>query len=818
MLTDLRLALRTIARAPLTSLGAVLMLAVGIGVMLAALGTLDGFLWRPLPYPQAERLVGIARVSPPLSLFQPVADVATGEVVRQRVRALEDVAIAQERSVRVRADAGTIRRNATWTTPNAFRMLGVRPILGRVPERAIGDDGAAEVALGEHFWRHYLGGRPDVVGATLMVDGEMATVVGVMPAGFQYHFRSDLWLAFDRSALLHAPAKRLLTMGRLREGATLEQARAQASALEAELPVHEALDEGRRLYVHHEIVIRNAIPEPLARLIFGVASLVLVVGCANVANLLLVRTLTRRSELAVRAALGGGAAALVRPGLVHASVIAALGGSLGFLLAAWGNMRIAVVLGARLPDWAVFQLDARFVVAAIVATGLVVLATAVPAMHLSRRTDVTALIASSGYTLPPHMGRFSRIALVVQVAIMCAVTIVAVRVFGTYRELATLDRGFPADSLLAAELVTADAAIEPSAEQWGLALDEMTSRLAGMPEVAGATHLWHVARTTDAAADPRDGSLLMSDTLFTGEKPWEPVRFRIAGPTQARAVGESFFDVTGIGLVAGRGFTMSDRRGGEPVAVLSRALAEALWPDSPAVGRRLRLGPAGPWVSVVGLAGDVRTVRASGWEGTIVGPEYTIYMPRAQALAFHPTLLVRPRSGAGAAGSPLALAPLVVSVAQGSPLRLQVERLRTYDQDLSKIAEERRVLAFVLGGCAVAVLGLGALGLFAMLAFYSALRLPEMGIRSALGASTRDLARELVLPLRPILVRGVVGGMLLTLVISKLLSAMVSDRGGGFLVALALAAVILAITVISASAPVVRHVARLAPMTVIRDK
>src|SRR5690606_5064854 len=157
MWTDLRLAIRGIARAPFSALSAVVTLGVGIGVTLVVLGTLDGFFWRPLPYPGVERLVGVVRAHPPFWRHKPQTDVATAELVRQRVPALEDVALAREQGVRVLTSGGQLSRMATWTAPNAFRMLGVPPLLGRIPDRELGDDGAAELAVSEPFWLQYLG-------------------------------------------------------------------------------------------------------------------------------------------------------------------------------------------------------------------------------------------------------------------------------------------------------------------------------------------------------------------------------------------------------------------------------------------------------------------------------------------------------------------------------------------------------------------------------------------------------------------------------------------------------------------------------------
>jgi len=829
MWTDLRLAIRGIARAPFSALSAVVTLGVGIGVTLVVLGTLDGFFWRPLPYPGVERLVGVVRAHPPFWRHKPQTDVATAELVRQRVPALEDVALAREQGVRVLTSGGQLSRMATWTTPNAFRMLGVPPLLGRIPDRELGDDGAAELAVSEPFWLQYLGGRADVLGSTLVVDGRPATIVGVMPRGFRFHFNSDLWLALDSDALLHTPDAVLLTMGRLREGATIEQARREAAALEPHLPVHRPYEATARLFILDEIITRNALPLPLARLIIGVALLVLVVGCANVANLLLVRTLTRRSEIAIRAALGGGPAALMRPALFNGALIAILGGGLGFALATWGNLAIAGALGEALPEWVLFRVDGRFAAAAALAIVSVLLATVMPALHISRRTDVMALISSSGHTPPPALSRVSHIALAVQVTIMCGVTTAAVQVYGTYREMAGLNPGFPADELLAVELATSDPTLEFDNAAWASTLESIANRLEGAPGVAGVTHLWGVDRTTGRAAfasvggqsapdaEGESSGIRMSDTLFTDTAPQERVSFRIAGPTKARAVGPTFFDVTGIRLRDGRRFTTSDRREGESVVILSQTLAAALWRDESAVGRRLRLGPEGPWVTVVGVAADQQVVRASSWEGTIVGPEYTVYFPQAQAEAFSPRLLVRHRAGSGGGSGPLDLVPLVEQAVAESGVGLSMERVRLHAEDFEVIAREGRVLATILGGCALVIVGLGAIGLFAVLAFYATTRLPELAIRSALGASIRDLAWHLLLPLKPVLLRGAAAGVPLALVLSSVLRPHVSARGGNLLLALLLAAVIVGVTMSVAAVPPIRRVARHAPLRVMRD-
>jgi len=716
-------------------------------------------------------------------------------------------------------------------------MLGVTPLLGRAPGRAVGEDGVPEVAIGEIFWREELGAPANIIGSALVLNGKPSVVVGVMPDGFTFYFNSHLWLVLDRDSLLQNPEARFTTIGLLEDGVSIEDARSQVSALEGDLPVYRPWEATAPLFVMDEIIARNALPRPLMRLLLGVVFLVLTVACANIANLLLVRTIRQRTELAVRAALGGGPAALMRPGLFYGGVIILFGGALGLALAVWFNKAIADRFSATLPESVLFQLDARFIIAAIVAVTLVVIATTLPALRLSMRSDVMPVISSGNQTPTRQVGRFNQVALAVQIAVMCAVTTAAVQIWGTYRELISLNPGFPAEELLAVDLISDDPEREPTAAAWSIAMDEILVQLAERPEVAGVTHRWSIERTWEQSSErrraPNDGVILtdeavppvnspgslvfMSDTLFTDTTPFQPVPFQIAGPTRAWAVGPGFFDATGIELLSGRSFEKGDGSGDDRVAILSNALALALWPDESAVGRRLRLGPEGPWLTVVGTTRDVRTVRASAWEGTLVGPEYTMYMPHAQAESFRPTLLIRQGANGPHTGNPLSLAPLVEQAVNENRLGLSPVRIRPYVDDLAVIANERKVFARLLGGCAAAVLCLGALGLFAMLSFYANSRLAEFGIRSALGASTRELARELTLPLKSVVVRGAAGGLLLTLVLSKTLAAQVSSRGGSLLLALLLTSVILALTLLASSLPVILRVARRGPMVVIRE-
>ena len=528
---------------------------------------------------------------------------------------------------------------------------------------------------------------------------------------------------------------------------------------------------------------------------------------------------------------------MIRPGLVYGAVVIALGGAIGLILAAAVNRLIASRFSDWLPEWVLFQLDVRFVVAATVLVILAFAATSIPALRLSVRPDVMPVISSGNHTPTRQTGRINRLSLIVQVAIMCAVTVTAAQIWGTYRELIGLKPGFPADELLALDLVSGNPNRELTAAEWSDALNEIAVKLAASSEIAGVTHRWSVDRTWEHSGSDRtlpnvestltderepqvrsdDGPVFMSDTLFTDTTPFQPVPYRIAGPIRTWAVGPEFFRVTGIDLLAGRAFATEDDRGAARVIILSEALAEALWPDEPGLGRRLRVGPEGPWLTVVGISKNIKTVRASGWEGTLVGPEFTLYLPQPQARAFSPTLLVRRGADIRRDNETLSLVPLVQRAASENDTEVSLVRPRTYSDELSVIANERKSLAMVLGGCAVAALVLGSLGLFSMLSFYSSSRLKEFGIRSALGASRRDLARELVLPLKPVMLRGAIGGLLLTLILSGLLEAQVSTRGGSLFFALPLALMILMLTLLTASVPVFLRIARRSPMAVIRD-
>src|SRR5690606_6988565 len=251
------------------------------------------------------------------------------------------------------------------------------------------------------------------IGSALVLNGKPSVVVGVMPDGFTFYFNSHLWLVLDRDSLLQNPEARFTTIGLLEDGVSIEDARSQVSALEGDLPGYRPWEATAPLFVMDEIIARNALPRTLMRLLRGVVFLVLTVACANIANLLLVRTIRQRTELAVRAALVCGPAALMRPGLFYGGVIILFGGVLGLALAVWFNKAIADRFSATLPESVLFQLDARFIIAAIVAVTLVVIATTLPALRLSMRSDVMPVISSGNQTPTRQVGRFNQVALAV---------------------------------------------------------------------------------------------------------------------------------------------------------------------------------------------------------------------------------------------------------------------------------------------------------------------------------------------------------------------------------------------------------------------
>lgn len=716
LLQDLRVASRSLARSPGFTAAVVLTLGLGIGGTTAIFSLIHAVILRPLPFPEPDRLVHAGWVLPgEYVLFRDEANTFQGLAVH-----------GPSEGINLFADGRPERLGAMRVSSNLFRTLGVAPLHGR---DLLADDeapGADPVALLSHeLWQDRFASDVGLVGRTVVVDGGLRTVVGVMPAGFRFPDPSvGMWLPqtldpADPVALWGGPGGSLV--GRLASGASASSARAELHALmprvrEANTLWAMADDFGATRDVTG---LRDSfVGEARAPLLVLAAALalVLLIVCANVANLLLARSLTRRREMAIRSALGAGRARLARQLLTESATLAAVGGAFGLLLAYLSTNVLTRGLPIDTPRLAEAGINPPVLAFAVGVTVLSALGFGLlPALRSSRAPAGTGLRAhAGGGGSHPERRRLSRALVVAEIA--CAVVlVVSAGLLGrSLGALVRLDPGFQPEQLVSARVTPqGEGYTAPSAQRTFHAT--LLERIRAVPGLAEAEL---VDRLPLAAGEGFWGGFAFE----TEDDRYVP---GAAAPTVAeRRVTPGYTRLMGIPLRAGRPLTPEDREGAPHVALVNEAMAREHWPGLVPVGRRFRpVWWQDDWITVVGVVGDVRQ------QGLGVEIEPEVYRPLAQSPTGAVTLVARSRGGPAAVAGPLRDV-----VAEVDP-QIPVIDVRSLGEVRAEALAEPRVLTFLVSGVALLALGIGGVGVYGIIAFSVRSRRREFGVRRALGAS-----------------------------------------------------------------------------------
>ncbi len=726
---DLGYGVRAALRAPLFTALAVLTLALGIGANAAVFGVVKSVLLDALPYADADRVVRVyARWHDGTNDRGPLSAAAV-EDFRERSRSFARLAAFEgipRDAVFSGADAPRAVR-AAWVEPALFRTLGVGAARGRVLRD---DDAAADTAwnvVATHAaWQQLLGGDPAAVGRTVRVDGVTRTVVGVLPRRFvgpvgEVDFYFPRSLRDDFRDPVRARGRQFLGLvGRLRPGVTAAAADRDLAAIAADLArEHPATDGSARVAA---LPVRDAMVgdtrTPLLVLMLS-AGLVLAIACANLAGALLSRTLTRRKEFAVRAALGAGRGRLARQLLAESTVLALAGGAAGVLLALAGLRLVRGLALTALPPYADLALDRG----ALLVTGALALATGVafglaPALSVARaHPQATLRDEARGASEGRHARRVRGVLVAGQIALCVTLLAGAGLLARSLWAMAAAPLGFTPDGVLAAsvQLPPGPTYNDPAARV--RFIEQFEARLRALPGVTA------VAATGEV---PTRG-INRNGFVVEGAPPPPPDARQAA---LYQTVTDDYFRALEIPLRAGRAFDPRDRPDGPPVVIVSEGMARRHWPRGDAVGRRLRFGPGddAPWMEVVGVVADVANDPAR------LQPYPATYVPMRQAPWNGPVFLVR------TPGDPAALAgPLRRALAE-EDRRVPLHDATPMRALIADGLSGRRLPVLLMTAFGTLALLLASVGVYAMFASLAAARAREFGVRVALGSSRRDIA------------------------------------------------------------------------------
>ena len=798
---DLKVGWRSLWRTPAFACVVILILGLGIGANTMIFNITNAFLVRSWPYHDFNKnalLYGVDRRANEKDMELSYPDFVDA---RARLKSFERVAAYSETQAYMTLGKEPERFAATWVTPGLFANFGATPVLGRefLPEEEQKARALTVIIISHRVWKERFQSDPGIIGKTVKMNGRIREIVGVAPPGFHYPEIADFYIpAYNDPTEDSRKARYLDVVGRLKPGASFAQANAEAAALGEELArQYPQADAGTTLRVatYRQFAAENM--GPVLALLMAAVGFVLLIVCANVANLLLARGAGRQREIALRFALGATRGRIVRQLLTESVILAGLGGGVGYLLAAWGRDLVLGSIPVELPFWMKFDTDPNTILFMIgVSLLAAVLAGLWPALHTSH-VEVHDALKEGGQHGSTGKGRNRlRGALVVaEVSLALILLAGAGLMIRSFVHQVEQRNAIQTKGVLTASF-TMPVAVYPNNAAKLAFMDRVMPALAALPGVR---------------------AISSTQALPLGRNSWSRWIWLEGDPVGAEAprrsvflgiVRPDYFRVLEIPLRAGRAFTADDDSSSDGVAIVSETAARTLWPGKNALGQRFKWASDDTtgWRTVIGIVADVTP------SVTEKRPPSTVYLPHAQEPVQVVTVLARHD------GDPAALTAAMRRVLQANDPDMPLFEVRTLEEFVRRSLWEERNYAALMSVFAVLALAIAAIGIYGVMAYSVAQRTQEIGIRMALGAARRDVLRLVVGQALRLTVLGVGIGLAGAYAVTRLMASLLTGVTPGDPPTFVGVTVILALSSIVAAWLPAERATRVDPMVALRSE
>jgi putative ABC transport system permease protein len=802
-LQDLRYALRRITKNPGFTIVSVLTLALGIGANSAIFSVVNGVLLKPLPFKDPASLVALYHLSEGQRATMSGPNFTD---MRRLSTTLADAAAISEYRTILTGQGDPVRLNAADVSAGFFNVLGVQPALGRTFRSEENETGRTNVAiLADGLWRQQFGGDPQVVGKNIILDGVSRQVVGVMPPGFAYPADRVLWTPIEHTPgfLSEQRAAWYLTgIGRAKPRVAIPNVAAEIDAIGKQLArqypdANEALD-FQAVPLHEAMVgdIRTAV-----LVLLGAVGFVLLIACANVANLLLARAAARETEMAVRTALGAGRGRLVRQLLTESVILSVVGAGFGLLIAVWSVELLVTLQPQGIPRLNDVRVDAAvigFSGGLAVLTGLIF--GLVPAFQ-STRMRLASTLKEGGRSAPTSRGgtRMRGALVIAEMALAVMLLTGAGLLIRSFVKLAAVDPGFHVEQALTFELSLPDSRYEREAQQVAF-FEQLIPRLRSVPGVRDVGAVLSL---------PLSGSSLVLSFAVSGRPPVPPAQQPVM---HVRVATPDYFKTIGIPLERGRMFTDLDREGTQPVVLLTKAAVREFFPNEDPIGKKITLGwgrgPGTPRAGgeVVGVIGDVKDAGLNEADPPLLYLPYRQWPVQAMSVVVKTSV------------PPASITDVVRREVYSVDPSIPISNLRTLEQIVARSISQPRFYMTLLAVFAGVALLLAAIGIFGVLSYAVAQRTREIGIRMALGARERTVVGLVVRHAMILATAGVLIGVGAAFFLSRTLSTLLYDTTPRDPVTFASVAGLLLFVALFASYVPARRATRVDPIVALRTE